>query len=69
MNHGEHYMREQDFQQLSQQIDLLIGRLQEVRRERDLLLQERDELKLRNAEARARVEAIILRLRALESHS
>lgn len=62
-------MREQDFQQLSQQIDRLIAQLQDVRRERDQLQQTCDDLRQRNAEARARVEAIILRLKALETPS
>ncbi len=68
-NHGEQNMREQEYQQLSQQVDALIARIQQLRKEKTLLLQERDDLKLRNHEAKARVEAILQRLKTLETQS
>lgn len=67
-------MREQDFQALSRRVDALLSRLDELSAENRVLraahaglLAERDELQRKNELARARVEAIILRLKALEA--
>lgn len=67
-------MLEQDYQALSRQVDSLLARLrqlhqetQDLQRQRQQLLAERDDLQRKNELARARVEAIILRLKALEA--
>lgn len=69
-------MLEQDFHAISRQVDALLKQLRELHSENQLLKQqqislfaERDELQRKNELARARVEAIILRLRALEAQS
>ena len=74
--HGEPDMLEQDFHAISRQVDALLKQLRELHSENQLLKQqqtslfaERDELQRKNELARARVEAIILRLRALEAQS
>ena len=61
-NHGEQNMREQEYQQLKQHLDAL-------HKDNAALRQERDDLKLRNHDAKARVEAILERLKALEAQS
>lgn len=72
--HGEPDMREQEYQALNRQVDALLDRLrqlhgenQRLQLERMALLSERDDLQRKNELARARVEAIILRLKALEA--
>jgi len=67
-------MREQDYQALTRQVDALLERLRQLQgetlrlhTERSALLNERDDLQRKNELARARVEAIILRLKALEA--
>lgn len=67
-------MLEQEYQALNRQVDSLLARLRQLHKEtRDLqdqrlqLLAERDDLQRKNELARARVEAIILRLKALEA--
>ena len=74
--HGEPDMLEQDYQALSRQVDALLVRLRELHdetrqlhRQRQQLLAERDDLQRKNEHARARVEAIILRLKALEAQA
>lgn len=69
-------MLEQDFHAISRQVDALLTQLRTLRAENQRLKQqqsnlfaERDELQRKNELARARVEAIILRLRALEAQS
>lgn len=69
-------MLEQDYQALSRQVDHLVQRLRQLHRENHTLhvqnaqlLADRDDLQRKNEQARARVEAIILRLRALEAQS
>jgi len=69
-------MLEQDFHAISRQVDALIHQLRALHNENQRLKQqqttlhaERDELQRKNELARARVEAIILRLRALEAQS
>ena len=69
-------MLEQDFNAISRQVDALLTQLRTLRAENQRLKQqqtnlfaERDELQRKNELARARVEAIILRLRALEAQS
>ncbi|WP_022955112.1 TIGR02449 family protein [Perlucidibaca piscinae] len=69
-------MLEQDYQALSRQVDHLVQRLRQLHRENHALhvqnaqlLADRDDLQRKNEQARARVEAIILRLRALEAQS
>lgn len=69
-------MLEQDFHAISRQVDALLTQLRTLRAENHRLKQqqsnlfaERDELQRKNELARARVEAIILRLRALEAQS
>ncbi|MDP1541122.1 MAG: hypothetical protein U0998_04855 [Moraxellaceae bacterium] len=69
MNHGEQNMREQEYQQLKQNLDALIARVQQLHKDNVTLRQERDSLKLRNHEAKARVEAILQRLKTLEAQS
>ncbi len=68
-NHGEQNMREQEYQQLKQHLDALIVRVQQLHKDNAALRQERDDLKLRNHDAKARVEAILERLKALEAQS
>lgn len=68
-NHGEQNMREQEYQQLKQHLDALIVRVQQLHKDNAALRQERDDLKLRNHDAKARVEAILERLKALEVQS
>lgn len=67
-------MLEQEYQALTRQVDSLLARLRQLHKEthalqdqRLKLLAERDELQRKNELARARVEAIILRLKALEA--
>ena len=69
-------MLEQDFHAISRQVDALLTQLRTLRAENQRLKQqqsnlfaERDELQRKNELARAHVEAIILRLRALEAQS
>ena len=69
-------MLEQDFNAISRQIDALLTQLralhsenQRLKQQQSSLFAERDELQRKNELARARVEAIILRLRALEAQS
>lgn len=74
--HGEPDMLEQDFHAISRQVDALLKQLralhaenQRLKQQQSNLFAERDELQRKNELARARVEAIILRLRALEAQS
>jgi len=69
-------MLEQDFHAISRQVDALLKQLralhtenQRLKQQQSNLFAERDELQRKNELARARVEAIILRLRALEAQS
>jgi len=68
-NHGEQNMREQEYQQLKQSLDALIVRVQQLHKDNVALRQERDDLKQRNHDAKARVEAILERLKTLEAQS
>ncbi|MES3039857.1 MAG: TIGR02449 family protein [Pseudomonadota bacterium] len=67
-------MLEQDYQALNRQVDTLLTHLRSLhaenlrlQKQQAGLLAERDDLQRKNELARARVEAIILRLRALEA--
>lgn len=67
-------MLEQDYQALNRQVDALLAHLRalhaenlRLKKQQAGLLAERDDLQRKNELARARVEAIILRLRALEA--
>ena len=56
-----------DTQQLRAKIEALTAENQSLRAKESALITERDELSRKNDLARARVEAIILRLKALET--
>ena len=67
-------MTDSDIKTLSARIDKLValadqlkGENERLRRQEGSLLAERDELQRKNELAKARVEAIILRLKALEA--
>ncbi len=67
-------MLEQDYQALNRQVEALLTHLRalhaenlRLKQQQAGLLAERDDLQRKNELARARVEAIILRLRALEA--
>lgn len=69
-------MLEQDYQALNRQVDALLTHLRalhtenlRLKKQQAGLLAERDDLQRKNELARARVEAIILRLRALEAQA
>ena len=74
--HGEPDMREQDFQMLSRQLEQLLERYHASQQQCTALQariieleQHSDDLQHRNAVARDRVEAIITRLKALDTSS
>lgn len=67
-------MREQDFQGLARRVEALLARLDALaaenaalREQQTRLLAERHDLQRTNAQARARVESIIQRLKTLDT--